>query len=58
LDHIFSIKAFLDFGIKNIKLMNCLDNLQPLSVAENVSKGDKYDSGAFILWLGTKGVIA
>ena len=38
LDHIFSIKAFLDYGIKDVKLINCLDNLQPLSVEQNVKK--------------------
>ena len=31
LDHMFPVKAFLDYGIIDLKLINCLDNLQPLS---------------------------
>tara|TARA_Y100000310_G_scaffold325810_1_gene389869 strand:- start:399 stop:1214 length:816 start_codon:yes stop_codon:yes gene_type:complete len=58
LDHIFPIKAFLDFGIKDIKLINCLENLQPLSAAENRDKSDKYDENRFKLWLQLKGVAA
>ena len=55
-DHIFPIKAFLDYGIQNIKLINTLDNLQPLSHVENGFKSDKYDKQEFFKWLETKGI--
>jgi hypothetical protein len=55
LDHIFPIKAFLDYGIKDMKLINCLENLQPLTVFENCVKNDKYDASAFENWLIAKG---
>ena len=57
LDHIFPIKAFLDYGIKDIKAINCLENLQPLSVKENCSKSAKYDKIEFEDWLRNKGVM-
>jgi hypothetical protein len=31
IDHIFPIKAFIDYGIKDIKVINRLDNLRPIS---------------------------
>lgn len=55
LDHIFPIKAFLDYNIKDIKLINNLDNLQLLSKRENLSKRDKYDRKDFENWLISKG---
>jgi hypothetical protein len=55
LDHIFPIKAFLDYGIRDIKLINCLENLQPLTVVENCVKNDNYDACAFENWLQSKG---
>lgn len=51
LDHIFPVKAFVEAGIKDVKLINCLDNLQPLSQRENNQKCDDYDKEAFSLWL-------
>jgi hypothetical protein len=51
LDHIFPIMAFLEYGIKDIKLINALDNLQPLIGEENISKADTYNKEEFILWL-------
>jgi len=56
IDHFFPIKAFLDYGIKDIKLINCLENLQPLTGFENCVKSGKYDAGAFEDWLRSKGV--
>jgi hypothetical protein len=47
LDHIFPVKAFVDHGINDIKLINALDNLQPLSQKENNSKCDKYNENEF-----------
>lgn len=58
LDHIFPIKAFLEKGIQDIKLMNSLDNLQPLSAFENLSKRDSYDKIAFGKWLERKNYAA
>jgi len=57
LDHIFPMKAFIDFNIRDIKLINCLDNLQPLLAAENISKNSKYDIDEFKMWLLEKGIV-
>jgi hypothetical protein len=54
LDHIFPIQAFVDYGVKDIKLINCLDNLQPLERKENISKSDNYDKEEFRIWLKKK----
>lgn len=54
LDHIFPIQAFLDYGIKDVKLMNCLNNLQPLGYRENISKSDNYCEEEFEKWLKGK----
>jgi DNA-directed RNA polymerase subunit RPC12/RpoP len=51
LDHIFPIKAFVDHDIKDIKLINSLSNLQPLSQKENNEKSSKYDKKLFSEWL-------
>lgn len=56
LDHIFPIKAFVDSRIYDIKLINALDNLQPMTCHENSIKHDKYNKTAFRKWLATKGV--
>lgn len=54
IDHIFPIKAFLDHDVTDPKIINCLDNLRPLSVSENSSKADNYDEKQFIQWLSNK----
>lgn len=51
IDHVFPIKAFLDHGILDIKLINCLENLQPMSQKENLTKHAKYDKISFCKWL-------
>lgn len=51
LDHIFPIDAFLDYKISDIRLINCLDNLQPLLAEDNISKSNHYDKNEFINWL-------
>lgn len=56
LDHIFPIQAFLDYNIKDIKLINCLENLQPLGYRENISKSDNYNKDEFESWLKEKKV--
>ena len=54
LDHIFPIKAFLDHGIYDVRLINCLENLRPLPAHENLSKHDKYNQDDFARWLASK----
>ncbi|HEI0663050.1 TPA: hypothetical protein SIF69_004123 [Escherichia coli] len=39
IDHIKSIKSFIDDGVTDIKIINALTNLQPLWAFDNLSKG-------------------
>jgi hypothetical protein len=57
LDHIFPIEAFVQRNIHDVKLINCLDNLQPLPAKENLTKYTTYDSTEFDLWLKSKGML-
>jgi len=54
-DHIYPLQAFLNYGIKDIKLINSLDNLQPLLGVDNIKKGTKYNKEEFENWLKGKG---
>lgn len=56
IDHIFPIKAFLDYGISDLKFINDLDNLRPMLGIENCKKNAKYDKKAFEAYLESKGV--
>ena len=56
IDHIFPIKAFLDYGIDDPKIINALDNLRPLNRRINQSKGARYDQYEFLCYLVTKGI--
>lgn len=58
IDHIFPVKAFTDYGIDDLKLINCFENLQLLTREENGPKGkwDKYDKEEFIVFLMSKNV--
>jgi hypothetical protein len=59
IDHIFPIQAFIDFGlceIEHIKIINSLENLQPLDAFDNLSKNDKYNKEEFIKFLKSKGI--
>lgn len=56
IDHIFPLKAFVDYGILDARLANCLDNLQPMLGRDNISKSAKYDRSSFESWLRSKGV--
>ncbi len=56
LDYIFPIKAFLDHGITDAKIINCLDNLRPIPSSENKKKHIKYDVDEFRQWLKTKNI--
>jgi hypothetical protein len=55
LDHIFPISAFVKYNILDIKLINSLDNLQPLEATENNKKRNKYNKTEFEDWLKRKG---
>jgi hypothetical protein len=54
IDHIFPIKAFIDYQIFDIKLINCLDNLRPIAATENLKKNDRYCKKEFEKWLISK----
>ncbi len=54
IDHIFPVKAFLDHGITDLKLINCLENLQPMQWKDNLRKNGKYSLDEFLAWLRTK----
>lgn len=51
IDHIFPVIAFVKNGITDLKIINALSNLQPLSEFDNCSKGNKYDSIEFKTYL-------
>lgn len=51
IDHIFPLKAFLDHGIFDLRIINSLDNLRPLAGPNNLSKADIYDEDRFGQWL-------
>lgn len=48
IDHILPVKAFIDHGISDPKIICALDNLQPLSRAENCEKNDFYVEEQFL----------
>lgn len=56
LDHIFPIAAFIEFSINDVKLINCLENLQPLSEKDNLNKSYLYNKEDFKNWLKSKNV--
>lgn len=51
LDHKIPIKAFIDNGITNLKIINHLSNLQPLLAEENLKKGCNYKQQELIDYL-------
>jgi hypothetical protein len=56
IDHIFPLKAFVDYGILDLGLANCLENLRPMLGKENMSKNAKYDRFSFEFWLESKDI--
>jgi hypothetical protein len=56
IDHIFPLMAFFEYNITDIKIINSLDNLQPLPYDMNIAKKDKYDRKEFEKWLHDRGV--
>jgi DNA-directed RNA polymerase subunit RPC12/RpoP len=55
-DHVFPIKAFIDHGVSDLKIINALDNLRPLGAKANMCKNGKYDKDEFLKYLKRKGV--
>jgi hypothetical protein len=51
IDHIFPIQAFVSHGIRDVSLINSLDNLQPLTSTQNISKSGNYSEDEFNKWL-------
>lgn len=56
LDHIFPISAFCDYGVFDMKIINALDNLQPMHAKDNLKKNNKYNKSNFEKWLTSKGI--
>lgn len=56
LDHIFPIKAFIDYGITDLKIINCIDNLQPIFYKDNLKNQGNYSKIEFESWLTKKEV--
>ena len=56
IDHVFPLKAFIDYDILDVGLANSLENLQPMLGNENISKSAKYDSKYFENWLKSKNI--
>lgn len=54
IDHIFPVRAFMEHNIVDLKVINALDNLQPLLEGDNMSKGSKYDKSKFYQYLMKK----
>jgi hypothetical protein len=54
IDHIFPIKAFVDHNIFDLSLINCLENLRPITASENHSKNAKYNKQEFLNWIDHK----
>jgi hypothetical protein len=48
------LKAFIDYDIKDVKLANCLENLQPLKAFDNLSKNCTYKKRDFENWVRSK----
>ncbi len=56
IDHIFPVKAFLDYGIDDPKIVNALENLRPLPTIENLRKNKFYNKEEFEKYLQKKGI--
>lgn len=47
IDHIFPVAAWLDYGVTDPRLVNALENLQPLTPQANRQKWDLYNHAQF-----------
>jgi hypothetical protein len=46
----------VEHNIFNPKIINAIDNLQPLTAKQNISKNDTYSKKDFYIWLKCKGI--
>jgi hypothetical protein len=51
IDHIYPIDAFVKYRIKDLSIINCLENLQPIIAKDNLKKFNKYNKENFLTWL-------
>jgi hypothetical protein len=51
LDHIFPIKAFIDYGVDDLSVINDLSNLKPCTKESNLLKNCHYNKKEFEIWL-------
>jgi hypothetical protein len=54
LDHIFPVKAFVDYGLveeRHIKIVNHFSNLRPMPLSKNIKKSDIYNKEDFERWI-------
>jgi len=56
IDHIFPIVAFIDYNVLDLKHINNLDNLQPLTAKDNRRKWHFYDKHVFEKYLQKKNI--
>ena len=56
LDHYFPICAFVKYNITDLKIINCLENLQPILASNNLKKSGKFNKKEFEDWLLKKNV--
>jgi len=56
IDHIFPISAFVEYNIRDPKIINCLDNLRPIACHDNLVKNCKYSKDEFEKWLKNKNI--
>ena len=51
IDHIFPIKAFVEHGIHDMKIINSLNNLQPMKFIDNCRKSGNYNEIEFLEYI-------
>lgn len=59
IDHIFPVYAFVEYNLDKeeyICVVNCLENLRPMALRDNIKKSNIYNKLDFELWLKNKGV--
>jgi hypothetical protein len=57
IDHIFPIHAFHKLGIRDVKYICALDNLQPITPKQNRQKWHQYDEESFMEYLRSKNML-
>lgn len=56
-DHIFPVKAFYEYGIYDLEIINSEDNFQVISCKENSTKQGNYDKLLFENYLNIKEIV-